>query len=85
MIRLLELGIPDIGLAMLAPVFWLSKESEGVHQKVWAGNLQSISSILTSCLPSRISYVRLTGVATQTFKVFNTKLKCLRISQKAAL
>ena len=85
MVRLLELRIPDIGLAMLAPIFWLSKESAGVRQKVWVGNLPSISSILTSCPPSRIPYVRLTGVAIQPFRVFDTKLKCLRISQKAAL
>lgn len=52
MVRLLELRIPDEGLAVLAPIFWLSLESGVVRRKVWVGNLPLISSIPTS-LPTK--------------------------------
>ncbi len=48
MVRLLELRIPDVGLAVLAPIFWLSQESGAVRRKVWVGNLPLISSTQTS-------------------------------------
>jgi hypothetical protein len=50
MICLLELRIADVCLAVLAPVFWLSRQLVCVYENVEESNLLSTSSIQTSCL-----------------------------------
>ena len=47
MVRFLELRVPDVGFAMLAPVFGLFNISKSFSRG--DGHLPSISSIQTSC------------------------------------
>jgi hypothetical protein len=75
MIRLLELRISNVSLAVLAPVFWLQHESVSVHQKVWASNLPSISSIRTSCLPKSLPLFAPTCNGIQSFALLLTQIK----------